>query len=198
MRLINTHASLTSQVVRHGQLHCSCSYSLTQPNRAKLTWTYKDTSVFRWAGRTRANAVTAMEFDAIWCSVLRVPRSTVGGDWRFKILSGSHLQGQLRAENVDTSAIANSPSLYTAQEGPISRTSRNFSSDINHPFVSSIRRLFEHWNLSVILPPLFWFIDLFRFASISGRDAATTWANYCGPIKARPQHRELRALLFYE
>ena len=115
-----------------------------------------------------------MEFDAIWCSVLRVPRSTVGSDWRFKILSGSHLQDQLRAENVDTSAIANSPPMHNAHEGPVSRTSRNFSSDIKHPVVSSIRRLFEHWNLSVILPPFF---DLFSFATISGWDAATAWAN---------------------
>ena len=37
------------------------------------------------------------------------------------------------------------------------------------------------------------FISLARF---SGRDAATARANYCDPVKARPQHRELRSLLF--
>ena len=31
---------------------------------------------------------------------------------------------------------------------------------------------------------------------VSGRDTATELANYCGPVRARPQHRELRALLF--
>ena len=43
---------------------------------------------------------------------------------------------------------------------------------------------------------LFLFIYLFSFARFSGRDAATAWADYCGPMKARPQHRELPALFF--
>jgi len=33
---------------------------------------------------------------------------------------------------------------------------------------------------------------LFSFARFSGRDASTVWANYCCPVKAKPQHRELR------
>ena len=35
--------------------------------------------------------------------------------------------------------------------GPVSRTSRNFSGEIN-PFISSIRTSFKLWNLAVILP----------------------------------------------
>ena len=40
------------------------------------------------------------------------------------------------------------------------------------------------------------FFILLRFCQVSGRDNATALANYCGPVSARPQHRELRALLF--
>ena len=40
---------------------------------------------------------------------------------------------------------------------------------------------------------LFYFIEL---RQVSGRDTATALANYCGPVRARPQHRELCALLF--
>ena len=35
----------------------------------------------------------------------------------------------------------------------------------------------------------FSFIYLFNFARFSGREAATAQANYCGPVKTRPQHR---------
>ena len=31
---------------------------------------------------------------------------------------------------------------------------------------------------------------------VSGRATATALANYCGPVRARPQHQELHALLF--
>ena len=34
-----------------------------------------------------------------------------------------------------------------------------------------------------------------KLHQVSGRDTATALANYCGPVKARPQHREPRALL---
>ena len=39
-------------------------------------------------------------------------------------------------------------------------------------------------------------LGFINFASFSCWDAATAWANYCGPVKTRPQHRELRAQLF--
>ena len=47
--------------------------------------------------------------------------------------------------------------------------------------------------ITIIINFDLWFMS---FASFSGRDAATAWASYCGPVRARSQHQELRALLF--
>ena len=51
-------------------------------------------------------------------------------------------------------------------------------------------------NAPKILHKCILFICLALPIFFSGWDAATAWANYCGPVKSRPQHRELRALLF--
>ena len=41
------------------------------------------------------------------------------------------------------------------------------------------------------------FIHLASARFLAGISQQGAWANYCGPMKARPQHRELRALLSY-
>ena len=70
----------------------------------------------------------------------------------------------------------------------------------NHIFVLMSRYASEQPSVRDLVKPdiVDFSLNLFCLASpvFSGWDTATAWAIYCGPVKARTQHRELRALLF--
>ena len=118
-------------------------------------------------------------------------------------------KGQHNSKKGNERKLNHKPPENSRQKCRINRTTEedadNSTSTDDEFFCQAVRQLKqvkeiktdgEDRTISVKREDIHLFIYLFSLSGFSGRDAATALANYCCPLKARPQHRELRALLF--